>query len=329
MTTGASSSIDDDCTVILPISSLSPADSPRVMGEDADHVQGLAEVVSGLPPILVHRQTMRIVDGMHRVRAAIQRGQDVIAARFFDGTEIEAFVLSVKENSAHGLPLSLADRKAATERIVALHPEWSDRSIATVVGLAPTTVGAIRRRCTDGNGHVASRIGRDGRVRPIDGADRRRRVSELIAARPNASLRQIARAANVSVGTAHAVRKSMFATGGNPAGPSRDVPERDRLRATSVARGPARNTRAETEHIVWSLLRQQLRSDPSLRYTESGRKLLRWLDSRAISAEDWPAVAELIPAHWKNSVAHLAYRFSKEWHDFAKALERSGDQVAT
>jgi hypothetical protein len=47
---------------------------PRLKGESQAHIQGLAEVGGGLPPILVHRQSMRILDGMHRVRAAIVRG---------------------------------------------------------------------------------------------------------------------------------------------------------------------------------------------------------------------------------------------------------------
>jgi hypothetical protein len=51
-------------------------------------------------------------------------GQGILA-RFYDGTEVGEFVLAVKVNSAHGLPLPLAHRTAAAARIAASHPQWS------------------------------------------------------------------------------------------------------------------------------------------------------------------------------------------------------------
>jgi len=88
---------------------------------------------------------MGIIDGVHRVQAAILRGQKEIDAEFVDGSSEDAFVLAVRVNVDHGLPLSLADRKAAAERILDTHPDWSDRAIAAAVGLSHKTVGAIRR----------------------------------------------------------------------------------------------------------------------------------------------------------------------------------------
>lgn len=68
---------------------------------------------------------------------------------YFDGTAEAAFALAVERNLANpaeGLPLSVAERKAAAERIVSGRPELSDRSIAQGVGLSAKTVGEIRRR---------------------------------------------------------------------------------------------------------------------------------------------------------------------------------------
>src|SRR5438128_1449366 len=84
--------------VIVEISSLLPADSPRLAGEDTEHARTLAETGEDLPPILVHRPTMRIIDGMHRLRAAVLRGESQIEVYFFDGNTDAAFVLAVESN---------------------------------------------------------------------------------------------------------------------------------------------------------------------------------------------------------------------------------------
>src|SRR4051812_30365190 len=87
----------DDCS-LMPISTLLPADSPRLAGEDMQHARLLADSDAELPPILVHRKTMRVIDGMHRIRAAVLRGEDKIKAKLFDGCEEAAFVLAVEAN---------------------------------------------------------------------------------------------------------------------------------------------------------------------------------------------------------------------------------------
>src|SRR5262249_14449183 len=139
-------------------------------------IRMLAEVHEDTPPIVVHRKTMRVIDGMHRLRAAVLRGADTIAVRFFDGSEQDAFVLAVELNHAHGLPLSQADRGAAAARIVRSHPHWSDRMIASRTGLSAKTVGGIRARASVEIPQSHARIGRDGRVRPVTTADARRQA---------------------------------------------------------------------------------------------------------------------------------------------------------
>ncbi|WP_344288640.1 ParB/RepB/Spo0J family partition protein [Streptomyces synnematoformans] len=214
--------------VAVPVASLRPGDSPRLAGIDPEHVRLLA-ALPGLPPVLVHRRTMRVVDGMHRLHAARLRGDTTIPAVFFDGDETAAFLRAVERNLTGGLPLSLHDREAAAVRVLAAHRRWSDRAVAAATGLSPTTVGAIRRRSfapseRDGGGARAAdgadagRLGRDGRVRPLDASAGRLRASRVIARHPEASLRAIARAAGVSVGTAHDVRERLR-TGRDPLPP--------------------------------------------------------------------------------------------------------------
>jgi ParB-like chromosome segregation protein Spo0J len=152
--------------VMVEIVSLRPADSPRKVTVDEEHIRNLAQVGVDLPPILVHRPTMRIIDGMHRVQAAKLNGKDTIRACFVDCPEDEVFILAVRTNIAHGLPLSLVDREAAAARVLLSHPMWSDRAIAEITGLSAKTVCAIRRRSsTEESQQSNMRYGRDGRAR--------------------------------------------------------------------------------------------------------------------------------------------------------------------
>jgi ParB-like chromosome segregation protein Spo0J len=150
----------------VAISALGPADSPRLSGEDLNHVHLLAQSGATLPPILVHRPTMRVIDGMHRLRAARLRGEPDIEVTYYDGDEAGAFIEAVRANTTHGLPLSLADRRAAALRILTANPELSDRSVAGLTGLSPKTVGAARRSAGAQLTGPAYRLGQDGRWRP-------------------------------------------------------------------------------------------------------------------------------------------------------------------
>lgn len=88
--------------VRVAIKELSPGYSPRVQGEDTEHIRILATTEDDLPAIVVHRPTMRVVDGMHRMRAAIERGESEILVEYFDGSEEDAFVRAVRDNLRHG-----------------------------------------------------------------------------------------------------------------------------------------------------------------------------------------------------------------------------------
>ncbi len=289
----------------LPVTALRPADSPRRAGEEIGHIEMLASIEERLPPIVVHRETMRVIDGMHRLRAAKLRGDDRVEVRFFDGSEQEAFVLAVTANTTHGLPLSIGDRALATERIIASQPTWSDRAIAVAVGLGARTVGNIRRRMQDQAEveSVTARTGRDGRVRPVDNSVGRLRASTLIKQRPEASLREIAREAGVSPSTVRDVRLRLE-RGEDPLPQVRQRREKPAVRE-AVSR-----------------MLQGLQSDPSLRFTESGRTVLRWVHSRAIRAEEWAEVEQKVPAHCTYILASVARSCADEWLQIAEELEQ-------
>jgi ParB-like chromosome segregation protein Spo0J len=308
----------------VAVSSLVPGDSPRLAGENRDHVLRLVETEADLPPLLVHRPTMRVIDGMHRLRAAILKGRKNVEITFFAGTEAEAFVRAVEENVAHGLPLTPADRRAAARRIVASLPQLSDRMIASRTGLSARTVGSIRRS-TAQVPQSNMRIGADGRQRPLNGAEGRRLAAEAIAARPDAPLREIARTAGVAVSTAHDVRQRLQ-RGEDPV-PRRYAPaiSSPPARRPPAAVPPARVENRRTHHAELKdrvAILQRLTKDPSLRHSGAGRELLRLLHSRSITTTEWSELLNSVPTHCRDTIAEFARQCARAWQQFAEELER-------
>ncbi|MFJ9107706.1 ParB N-terminal domain-containing protein [Streptomyces sp. NPDC102283] len=317
----------DTPPTFVPIDQLTETCLVRVAGSCPDHVSTLAQCPDGLPPILVHRPTMRVVDGEHRLRAAKLRGDTTIGVRFVDGPEEDAFVLAVSANVAQGLPLTLADRTAAASRILSSHPHFSDRLIASTAGLSTKTVAAIRQRTTGEMTQLHTRLGRDGKVRPLDASHGRMTASQAIVNDPGLSLRAIARIAGISVGTARDVRERMR-RGEDP------IPLRHRLSAehraesglpesstpennapgsdTGGDQGATGTSRAERERFLLSL-----RTDPSLRFSEIGRALLRLLDANTLDTAQWDSLAAAVPQRWSPVVADLAMDCAADWSALA------------
>ena len=303
----------------VEIGSLGPADSPRQTGEDAEHTTRLAETADVLPPILVHRPTMRVIDGMHRLLAARRRGRETIDAEFFDGSAEDAFIQAVRANTRHGLPLILADRKLAAARILRSHPQLSDRTVAGYTGLSDKTVGAIRRSTPEAP-HLNARVGADGRLRPLSGREGRQRAAEVIGSRPGAAAREIAAMAGISVGTAHDLRTRMRrgedpvappAASGSPCDPA------DR------ARGLTRRPEVPGNGMIL----QSLLRDPAMRHTDCGRELLRWLHAHALGVDAWPGLISSVPPHRIITVAKVAHRCADAWRQFATELELKAEQL--
>lgn len=316
--------------VSVPILSLHPGESPRLRGEDKAHIARLAEMEAPLPPILVDRRTMLVIDGMHRLMAASLLGRETIDVVFFDGSDADVFLRAVQENVAHGLPLSLTDRRAAAERIITTHPHMSDRAIGRTTGLAAKTVAAIRRRSSEDKPQLNSRVGRDGRVRPLDSGDGRRRAAELLTGQPNASLRDVARVAGIAPATVLDVRKRLE-RGQSP------VPGKS---AASGATGNGATTRADGGGAFAPAPRfgprpaprsaadpglvatvEKLLRDPSLRNNEQGKGMLRLLHVNAMGVEQLPGVAATVPPHCVTIVVQLARQYAKMWQDFAWELD--------
>jgi limonene-1,2-epoxide hydrolase len=291
--------------MLVDIDVLQPADSPRLGGCSEEFVRSLASSDAPLPPIVVHRGTMRVVDGMHRLRAAVLRGHRRVEVEYVNGPVEDVFVLSVSANVS---TLSTADREAAVRRLLRSHPRWSDRAISASTGLAAKSVGVLRRAV---GGRAEVRVGRDGKVRPLNSAAGRRLAGRMISEQPDASLRDIARVAGVSPGTVRDVRRRLTA-GLDP------VPERMRAAERAEGEVPVPRTEVRAPDTTLPILRR----DPSLRFNENGRHALRWLEAHAVSSGEWAGVVSGVPSHCRELVADMARGCAEAWVEMAEALER-------
>lgn len=76
----------------------------------------------------------------------------------------------------------------------------------------------------------------------------------------------------------------------------------------------------DVDEVIAAL--QSLKKDPSLRFSESGRRLLRWLDGHAVRPEDQAWVVPSVPPHCAVVIADLARQYALMWHGFAEVLEQ-------
>lgn len=164
------------------------------------------------------------------------------------------------------------------------------------------------------------RIGLDGRMRRVDVAERRRLARDLIAKDPGASLTEIARGAGISPATAHDVRRQLAnghdqITLGRPGTElgMRPKPGHGGHGPASPRPGPARQP---------AVILQRLRRDPSLRSSELGRSLLRWLSAQSAGAEEWAGFLDGLPSHSTSLVQEVARGIAHTWTSFANELER-------
>lgn len=306
-TQGAGSAVD-----LVSVDVLKEAESLRGALDQA-HVKLLVENFSQLPPILVHRPTMRVIDGMHRLHAARLVGCDRIKVAYFDGPESEAFLLAVRANIEHGLPLSLADRKEAARKILFSFPRWSDRSIADKVGLSHKTVGALRREAPEVVAQSAARVGRDGRVRPLNRAQGRLKAAEVLSRKPQASLREIARTAGISVETVKKERERI-AQNKSP----KPAQQLSSPLAASRAMGPHPDW--PRQHLDLDAILASLKKDPMLKYSREGREMLSLLEKRILRSSETDLVTRA-PAHQAMKIAAMARVSAEHWCEIAARLE--------
>lgn len=298
-------------------------DDPPRSQLDENYARMLARSRQPLPTIIVHEPTRRVVDGRHRVRAAVLRGERQIAARLCFADTAAIFALAVAVNAEHGHPIPTEDRKRHAAHLLTQHPDWSTRRIALASGLAPGTVGRLRGAASP----TEVRIGRNGRRRAVDTGRGRRIASDVLAAEPGISLREAARRAGVSPSTVRDVRNRMRQTadqaarpigdGRHPVGPS---PRQAVPRPIVDGR---RAGRSASPRAVGHLLVSKLCMDPTLRYTATGRRLLAGLLAvGALEEGDLAELARNVPDHCAALVVAAAADCARTWQEFAETVRR-------
>jgi ParB-like chromosome segregation protein Spo0J len=278
----------------VSVDALQLGESPRQVTINRRHVSMLASVESPLPPLLVGRDDLAVIDGAHRLLAARMRGDTEVDVRLIDGAHDDIFVLSVRANVRHGRPLTPVEREQSARRILATHPDWSDRTIATACGLATKTI-RVMRRCSTGSGSQLNgvRLGRDGRTRPLDPDEGRRRAVEVLTRSPGASLREVAREVGISPATVRDVR-ARLERGDSPliAGPS------------------------------------PLTADAALRSMDGGESFVAWMEAHDID-DEWSRFVQAVPASRLYLVADQARAYADAWRAFADALEARANRRST
>ncbi|MBS2532985.1 hypothetical protein KGQ20_09375 [Catenulispora sp. NF23] len=253
---------------------------------------------------------------------------------------------------ALGRTPSLAERRAEAARILSASPARSDREVGRVVGLSAGTVSAVRRGLGEQRA-ARVRIGGDGRARPVNADEGRRAAAQLLAERPDIPVRAIARAAGISLGTAHDVRRRVLAglppvpagravsaesssgsehdsqaaaqnSGSEPGsetGPG-PGPSHGPASAMSPGRRPQSSAAADRalRHDPAAAL-DALRRDPALRYSETGRTILRRLDAQLLAAGELIELCAHVPPHCGDQVEALLRYIGEACVDAARVVQ--------
>jgi ParB-like chromosome segregation protein Spo0J len=275
------------------------------------HVVALAETPDAWPAIVV-TQDLAIVDGAHRVAAAKELGLQHLQAVVFVGTADDAFVEFLRLNAAHGLPLTLTERRDGVRRLLERDGRRSDRWIAELCGVSPKTAGRIRQELNSNSNDERDssdvvRVGRDGRARPVRPNAIRGRIAEELERRPDASLRSIARTVGASPQTVRSVARNL--RGDEPAAePSAPIPIAGFVRMLDRT-GPGAPARSA------------VREDPAFRGEEDTATFATLFDSTAVDRGALLRHVECIPVSRIYEVADEARRRADSWREFAELLE--------
>jgi len=105
------------------------------------------------------------VTGFHRSEAAAKAKLPTMLVKEFLGTEDDAFMVAMKDNSEHGLPMTRGDLRLCIKKIASRFPDKSPGVIATMLKRSRSHVSEIISELS-ATGHVPvveKRRGRDGK----------------------------------------------------------------------------------------------------------------------------------------------------------------------
>jgi ParB-like chromosome segregation protein Spo0J len=263
--------------------------TPRQARLDEAHVTALAEMLEQLPPVIVDKRTMAVIDGAHRIEAFRRAKRTHIRALLFTGDETEAIALSIGNNVRHGKPLTSNERQEAARTLLKRCPDRSDRWIGVICGLSHSTVAQVRHTSESAEAGIAEagvRVGRDGRRRPIDPMPGQAAVARVMTEEPDVSIRQAAGVAGVARSTAQRVASQRNREGA-PAHPE-----------------PA------------------LTADQAFSSSPERVEIAFWLAKTSVSPDDLHTYLEVVPLGRIYEVVDECRRRARTWAEMADGLER-------
>jgi hypothetical protein len=258
-----------------------------------------------------------VIDGVHRVAAARMLGLLRIDASLFTGGPDAALIEFVRRNVQHGLPLTLRERKWAATRVLRVHPDWSDRRIAGICALSPKTVGRLRAHDgSDAEGVPQSvRVGRDNRLRPVNGVSARARVAKALEENPGASLRSVAAKVGVSPETVRSVRLRLA-----------DADTRESAEEQASETADDMPTGAVFDVVSDESPPRGLSAVPD--NTSAVAEFLDWFERTAVDADMCSRWTLQVPPAFRADVAAEARRRGEAWLEFADSLTTRADTSA-
>jgi hypothetical protein len=145
-----------------------------------------------------------------------------------------------------------------------------------------------------------------------------------MAARPAASLREVARVSGISVSTAKDVRDRL-GRGESPLLPERQKPA-GAAPVSSAAPLPMSGASAERNAAdpaqSISFILEKLKKDPSLRFSDSGREFLRLLQLQCTALGKWSQLTDKLPGHCTDVVVQFVRQCAEEWDAAARAFQK-------
>jgi hypothetical protein len=160
-------------------------------------------------------------------------------------------------------------------------------------------------------------------VRPVRAIAARERIVQALEANPEASLRWIAAAVDVSPETVRSVRHSLLASSCNTPEAGDDVgPTADRASVTPVRTddGVLTGLRSLVGGFPEGRKDATVGDDPAFSSRPDSARFAVWFESTAIS-EDWAEQVDAVPLSRIYEVTDEARRRAARWADFARTLE--------
>lgn len=125
---------------------IDPNICPRTALSDS-HIEAMQEAVNAgemLPPILVDRKSMRIIDGYHRYERAKRAKESQMLAVLRDFTDEQSvFEAAIAANARHGFSYAPFDRKRIVD--IAINLKMSVERIAGALNITTEKVAELRR----------------------------------------------------------------------------------------------------------------------------------------------------------------------------------------